>query len=91
MQKIKPVGCFNLCYWRFVYIYIYFLLFEENHQKRISRAGEKINQGNFHYVRYLAQLFINTSAVILGKNSEIVGEIFLSSENAIWSILLKYQ
>ena len=34
MQKIKPVGCFML--------YIYFLLFQENHQNRISRAGEKI-------------------------------------------------
>ena len=27
-----------------LFIYIYFLLFEENHQNRISRAGEKISQ-----------------------------------------------
>ena len=26
-----------------LFIYIYFLLFEENHQNRISRAGEKIS------------------------------------------------
>ena len=26
-----------------LFIYIYFLLFEENHEKRISRAGEKIS------------------------------------------------
>ena len=42
MQKINLVACFNLCHLRFV-IYIYFLLFEENHQNRISRAGEKIS------------------------------------------------
>ena len=38
MQKIKPVDCFNLCHRR-----ISFLLSEENHQNRISRAGEKIS------------------------------------------------
>ena len=26
-----------------LFVYIYFLLFEENHQNRISRAGEKIS------------------------------------------------
>ena len=26
-----------------LFIYIYFLLFEENHENRISRAGEKIS------------------------------------------------
>ena len=36
MQKINSVG-FNLCHWRFVYIH----LFQENHENRISRAGEK--------------------------------------------------
>ena len=40
----------------------------------------------------LAQLFHNTSAVILQKKSEIVGgNFFSSSEKAIWSISLKYQ
>ena len=37
MQKINSVDCFNLCHGRFVYI------FEENHQNRISTAGEKIS------------------------------------------------
>ena len=44
MQKINPVGCFSLCHYEGLLIYIYFLLFEENHQNRISRAGEKIFQ-----------------------------------------------
>ena len=26
-----------------LFIYIYFLLFQENHQNRISRAGEKVS------------------------------------------------
>ena len=51
----------------------------------------KIYQGNFQSSYRLGQLFLNTSAVILQKKSEIVGGIFSSSENAIWSILLKYQ
>ena len=45
----------------------------------------KIYQGNFQSLCRLAQLFLNTSAVILQKKSKIVGE------NAIWSISLKYQ
>ena len=36
MQKINPVGCFNLG----LFIYIYFLSFEGNHRNRISRAGK---------------------------------------------------
>ena len=51
----------------------------------------KIYQGNFQSLFRLPQLFLDTSAVILRKRSEIVGEIFSSSENASWSILLKYQ
>ena len=51
----------------------------------------KIYQGNFQSLHRLAQLFLDTSAVILRKKSEIVREIFSSSENAILSILLKYQ
>ena len=51
----------------------------------------KIYQGNFQPVCRLAQLFLNTSAVILQKKNEIVGGNFSSSENAFWSILLKYQ
>ena len=52
----------------------------------------KIYQGNFPSLCCLAQLFLNTSAVIFQKKSEIVGgNFFSSSENAIWSILLKYQ
>ena len=52
----------------------------------------KIYQGNFQSLCRLTQLSLNTSAVILQKKSEIVGgNIFSSSENAIWSILLKYQ
>ena len=51
----------------------------------------KICQGSFQFLCHLAQLFLDTSAVILRKKSEIVAENFSSSENAIWSILLKYQ
>ena len=52
----------------------------------------KIYQGNFQSLCRLAQLFLDTSAVNLRKKSEIVGEnFFSSSENAVWSILLKYQ
>ena len=51
----------------------------------------KIYQGNFQSSCRLAQLFFDTSAVILRKKSEIVEEIFSGSGNAIWSILLKYQ
>ena len=50
MQKINPVACFNLCHWRFVYVH----LFEENHQNRFSRAGEKTRggeEGNSWYFR----------------------------------------
>ena len=36
----------------------------------------KIYQVNFQSLCRLAQLFLNTSAVILQKKSEIVGEIF---------------
>ena len=39
----------------------------------------------------IVPLFLDTSAVILRKKSEIIGEIFSSSENAIQSILLKYR
>ena len=39
----------------------------------------------FNPYAILTQLFIDTSAVILGKKSEIVGEIFFSSKNAICS------
>ena len=52
----------------------------------------KIYQRNFQFLCRLAQLFLNTSAVILQKKNKIVGgNFFSSSENAIWSILLKYQ
>ena len=51
----------------------------------------KIYQGNVHSLWRLAQLFIDTSAVILRKKSESLEKIFFSSENAIWPILLKYQ
>ena len=51
----------------------------------------KIYQGNFQSSYRLAQLFLDTSAAILQKKSEIVGKNFSSSENSIWSILLKYQ
>ena len=51
----------------------------------------KIYQGNFQSLYRMAQLFFDTLAVILRKKSEIVGEIFSSSENASWSILLKCQ
>ena len=39
MQKINPVRCFVT---EGFFIYMYFLLFEENHQNRTSRAGEII-------------------------------------------------
>ena len=34
-----------------LFIYIYFLLFEENHQNWISRAGEKISPTIFLFLR----------------------------------------
>ena len=40
MQKINPVGSFNFVA-ECLFIYIYFLFFEENHEDRISKAGEK--------------------------------------------------
>ena len=48
----------------------------------------KIYQGNFQSLRRLAQLILNTWAVKRAKSLE---EFFSSSENAIWSTLLKYQ
>ena len=51
----------------------------------------KIYQGNFQSLCSLAQLFLDTLAVSLRKKSQIVKKIFSSSENAIWTILLKYQ
>ena len=53
----------------------------------------KIYQGNFQSLCRLPQLCLDTSAVILRKKSEIVSwrKFFCSSENAIWSILLKYE
>ena len=48
--------------------------------------------GNFQSLCRLAQLFLNTSAIILQKKrAKSLEEIFSSFENAIWSILLKYQ
>ena len=40
MKKINPVGCFNLVI-EGLFIYIYSLLFEGNHENQISRAGGK--------------------------------------------------
>ena len=40
MQKINAVDCFSLVT-EGLLIYIYFLVFEENRQNWISRAGEK--------------------------------------------------
>ena len=51
----------------------------------------KIYQGNFQSLCRLAQLFLNTSAVIYGERAKSLEKIFFSSENAVWSILLKYQ
>ena len=52
----------------------------------------KIYQGNFQSLCRLAQVFLDTSAVIfLEKNAKSFENTFSSSENAIWSILLKYQ
>ena len=51
----------------------------------------KIYHGNFQSLCRLAQLFLDTWAVILRKKSEIVGEIFSNSANLIWSVLLKNQ
>ena len=45
MKKIKPAA--SIFVTEGLIRYIYFLLFEENHQNRISRAGEKILQ-RFH-------------------------------------------
>ena len=50
MQKINPVGCFGLTVvfvtegfliYIYICIYIYFLLFEQNRQNRISKELEK--------------------------------------------------
>ena len=37
-----------------LFIYIYFLLFEENHQNRISRAGKKISRTISLFFRKMA-------------------------------------
>ena len=37
MQKINPVGCFNLCHWKFVYI----LLFREDKSNNVFREIRK--------------------------------------------------
>ena len=50
----------------------------------------KIYRGNFQSLCRLAQLFVNTSA-FYRKRAKSLEEAFCSSENAIWSILLKYQ
>ena len=59
--------------------------------KTCNSEMSKIYQGNFQSLCRLAQLFLDTSTVILWKKSEIVGETFSSSGNAICSILWKYQ
>ena len=41
MQKILILSAASILVTEGLFIYIYFLLFEENHQNRISRAGEK--------------------------------------------------
>ena len=51
----------------------------------------EIYQGSFQSQCRLAQLFLDTLAIILRKKSEIVGETFSALEKAIWLILLKYQ
>ena len=48
----------------------------------------KIYQGNFQSLCRLAQLFLNTWAEKERNRWRI---FFSSSENAVWSILLKYQ
>ena len=40
MQKINPVGCFNLSLKVCLYTFIS-CIFEENHQNRILKSGEK--------------------------------------------------
>ena len=50
-----------------------------------------IYQGNFQSLCRLAQLFLDTSLVILQKERNRWRKFLFSSENAIWSILLKYQ
>ena len=42
MQKIN-LSAASIFVSEGLFIYIYFLLFEENHQNRISRAGEKMS------------------------------------------------
>ena len=52
----------------------------------------KIYQGNFQSLCRLAQLFLNTSAVVIQKKERNRWrKFFPCSENAIWLILLKYQ
>ena len=54
-------------------------------------ANFDMSKGNFQSLCRLAQLFLETSAVILRKRAKSLEKIFSGSENAIWSILLKYQ
>ena len=42
MQKIKSAA--SIFVTKGLFIYIYFLLYEENHQNRISRPGENISR-----------------------------------------------
>ena len=43
MRKVITLSAASVFVTEGLFIYIYFLLFEENHQNRISRAGEKIS------------------------------------------------
>ena len=43
IQAIDEVSAASIFVTEGLFIYIYFQLFEENHQNRISRAGEKIS------------------------------------------------
>ena len=50
MQNINPVAA-SVFVTEGFFIYIYFQLFEENNQNRISRAGEKISPTIWLFIR----------------------------------------
>ena len=65
---------------------------EKRHQTLRNTANLKYIKGVFNPNALLAQLLLDTLAVILKKKSEIVGENFFQAlKKQFWSILLKYQ
>ena len=58
MQKRLTLSAFSISVTEGSFTYIYFLLFEENHQNRISRDGEKNCSNDFPFFSKMIVLSI---------------------------------